>query len=608
MPMHAIKFHPAQDDIHQLEQTPKLNDPNFVRKAILFALALAIALGLICKMMLAYGRFFQGATSIEIKNVSEKDSKYSITRHLANLQLFDKNFVLPGNKNAIKVAELIKTGDIRIVPTDNHTISIFATGEDKIFVRNILKFITESYISDVKEKQQKQLENISRQQKHKIEQFQKLNQQYKAIQEKLANLSRLIDNEHFDKAISKYIAIMQKDIKLSEQYVNKLSELNQKISQVRAELRNPTIQIAPDKLEKARKENRMYMGDYNMLKLKHQAYIYYFKKEANQLSQSISSLRKALQKLSENVSKRLDMDLPAELTDDLLELNLAAELYEGKLTRFQERWTRYFNKLTEIIADPRQADFSSLITVLSQLRQDLRKGLGQLPTKLYNLSQKLQRGGNIRKKSGLSKILIRNIARSNLTPQLDRCIELWNKTLFHLNRLFPDENIRLKTLARICSRLQSRLKITDKNIKYKLEQKQLIRKKRLLQRQLVQLQLEFEQTSRALIGTYEKLSTSQTKLAKLGKAWPKWEKLKLASINIESQLKLASKQIKNENISNLSSEHLKAGPILITARNRFGLKPENELMISIISGLITFILIASIQLAIVPKFLRHANN
>ena len=600
--MHAIKFHPANDD-YQAKEISQFDIKNLRRKIILFAIAAALAIGLICKFILVSGRFFNGATSIELTNISENAINETMAKHLANLQMFDKNFIMPGNTKKLNLRSLIQKGNIRIVPADTHTISIIATGKDKIFVRNLLKFITESYISDTAERQRREFENLTRRQQAELEKYRKLNKQYQLVKEKLTKLAQTIPNERFDKAIIKYTQDIQKEITLSEKYVNQLSNLNQKISQIRAELRNPTIQIDPKKLEQARKNNRLYTGDYNMLKLKHQAYLYYFKKEAKQLSNSISALRKALQQLSQNVSKRLDMNLPEELTDDLLELNLAAELYEGKLARFQERWTRYFNKLLELISDPKQADFSSIITVLSQLRQNLLKGAGQLPTKLYQLSKKLQRGKKNRTKSGLSKILIRNVARSNVTPQLDKCIELWNQTIFHLNRLFPDGNVRLKTLSRICSRLQSRLKITDKNIKYKLEREQLIRKKHILQRQLVGLQLEFEQTSRMLINTYKKISDCQTKLNKLGKAWPEWENLKLASINLEGQLNLVASQLKHKNISKPSTEHLKAGPILITARNHFGIKSENEFWVAFIVSVITFGIIAAIQLFFTPKFL-----
>ena len=466
-----------------------------------------------------------------------------------------------------------------------------------------MKFVTESYISEATDRRRQQLENLNRQQQIALAKYRKLQQQHKTVQEKLKKFTQSIATGKFDSAILKYTESLGKDIAVSEKYVGQLEELNKKLSQVRAEIRNPTIEIDPDKLERARKANRAYMGDYNMLRLKHRAYLYYFRKEASQFMSSLDQLRSALQKLNDSISKRLDMDLPSGLTDDLLELNLAAELYDGKLARFQSRWKRYYDKLSELIDDPLKADFSSVTTVLSQLRQDLLKGAGQLPVKLNQLSEKLQKG-NIKRKSGLSKILIRNVARSSVAPQLDRCIELWNQTIFHLNSLFPDGNIHLKTFSRVCSRLQMRLKLTDRNIKYRLEQEQLAQKKRQLQRQLVQLQLEFQQNAQMLIDTYQKIAQSQSALAKLGQWWPEWEKLKLTAINAKGALVLMERQLKQKNISPPTPEHLKAGPVLVTARNRFGIKAENEFYVSLLTGLIAAGVILAIQLGFTLKFLR----
>jgi len=600
---HAIKFHPVDDEYQSID-SDAVDIKAFRRKTILLAVIVGLIIGLICKSILVTGRYFQGVVSIEIKDVKGARLKDAMTRNLAGLQILDKTLILPNNTTSqLTLGEMMQKGQLRFFPADDHTISISAIGDDKIFVRNLLKFVTESYISEVTDHQRRELENLNRQQQSELAKYRKLQQQYKALQEKLRKFAQSIETGKFETAIVKYTRLMGEDITLSEKYVTQLEELNKNLSHIRAELRNPTIEIAPDKLERARKANRAYMGDYNMLKLKHQAYLYYFRKEANYLTSSLAQLRTALQKLGESISKRLDMDLPSGLTDDLLELNLAAELYEGKLARFQSRWTRYYDKLSELISEPTKADFSSVTTVLSQLRQDLLKGSGQLPTKLNQLSEKLQTG-KMKRKSGLSKILIRNVARSSVTPQLDRCIELWNQIVFHLNSLFPDGNVHLKTFSRVCSRLQSRLKLIDRNIKYRLEQEQLARKKRHLQRQLVQLQLEFQQNAQMLIDTYRKILQSQSQLSKLGQSWPEWEKLKLTSIKAEGSLALMERQLKQKNISLPAPEHLKSGPVLVTARNRFGIKAENEFYVSLLVSLIAAGLIAAIQFGFTLKFLR----
>ena len=220
------------------------------------------------------------------------------------------------------------------------------------------------------------------------------------------------------------------------------------------------------------------------------------------------------------------------------------------------------------------------------------------------MAKRLQKGNRPTKRRGLSRLLIRNVARSDIMPQLSNCVELWNQTIFHLNRLFPDSNVRLKTLSRICSRLQSRLALIDRNIKYQLEREQLIKKKRMLQRQLAQLQLEFEQVSHSLINTYAKLSPIQAELNKIGKKWPEWEKLKLAAINLKGQLELASRELKDDTLlKKQTHEILKAGPILVTARNRLGVKAKNEFWISFLTGLIACGFMIALQLVIVPRFI-----
>ncbi len=581
--LRAIKYHPADTESETVEHNPKLKKNN-VWTVLIFAAILGCALGIASKLILVSGRYYQAEGVVEITGVKGAERYDALRRNLAGLMTFSRKI-----RNTVTVNELMKQGKLNIFVSKDKDITLKLIGEDKSNLRNITEFILAEYIADFSARQKLAKSQLSAQQANSAKEYQTLREKYASLNSRLSKATNSLTNNQLDQAIVAICATMKSKIDKSAGIVNSLSNINSELTQARGELLNPIVRIDPERLARAEKNDRSYTGDYNLLKLRHQTYLYYLKKEMSGLRDGLTKLRSHLQSISRHVGKHLTGSVPADLADDILELNLAAELYDGKISRFENKCNRYWDKILQMLSDPEKADFAGTATLLSQLRQDLFTRCGDLPKQLRGLYEKLYRGRgkSAKRRSILSGTVARNIVSSAVVHDLDESLQMWNKIVFHLNRHFADGNVRLKTIGRMCRAMQSRIKLRKRKIIQKIERKQLAEKKRKLRKKISQLQIAFEQKSKTLIAAYKGLRTDQQKLAKIGKSWPEWQNL-TKSIN-DTKYQLARIE-KTQNMSktlpiSLWRESLHPGPVIVTAENSFNIPAKWESSLSLLIGL-----------------------
>ena len=281
------------------------------------------------------------------------------------------------------------------------------------------------------------------------------------------------------------------------------------------------------------------------------------------------------------------MQLPEDLSDDLLEMNLAVEKYEGQLAHFQQRWERYQAKLLELLAEPATADFDGVGTLLSQLRQDLLQRSAQLPAHLEGLYNQLRQGmaGNSNQPGKLSGLTARNVAASALASNLEQVQDAWRKVSFHLNRLFPDGNVRLLTLGRVCRSLQWRLNFRESRLKQMIEQQQLAAQRRETQGRLMGLQKDFEAASGSLVALYRQFAGDQRQLADLAHRWPQLQRLQEAVRDNEVRQTAMEKELAGQTAAG-GPEQLETRPVMVRTCSYAGINPRWESPISAFAGVV----------------------
>jgi hypothetical protein len=321
-------------------------------------------------------------------------------------------------------------------------------------------------------------------------------------------------------------------------------------------------------------------------------YLAAFRPEIQGLAESMQTLREHLQAVSKAISKQLELKLPSDLSDDLLEMSLAVEKYDGQLARFQERWARYSDKLLAMLANPAEADFDGAQTLLSQLRQDLVQRCSTLPTHLEGLARQLREGrspegqdGKNNKPGKLSNLTARNVADSAITGEVEQSVECWRELNYHMNRLFPDGNVTLLTLGRLCRSLQWRLNLRGGQLQQELEEQQIAAQKREAQIRLDSLQKDFEKTSADLTAAFKTFHDDEQKIADVSRRWPASEKAKNALARIATEM--ADLEMKLSPAGSAGTlETLEAMPVKVLEYTHAGFDARHENLWSIFFALL----------------------
>jgi hypothetical protein len=546
------------------------------RTVLLFVLAVGLGMGLIGKAFFLGMRYYQAEGRISIGGLTGEGYSFAVRKHLLGLMTSDLS-ITPGDdpETKISIQELMRQGNLYFFPSDSQTISLFVNGPGKNQARKYAEEITSAYVSYVTGNQNARTAKVTGRREQAFSSYKQLRQEHERLQVEMNKLSHgLPRGGNLDEVLAGVSDKIRTRIGEADALIGKLNKINGDIAALRDELVHPVLKLDPQRWLEIKNSDRLYSGDRNVLKVRHEEYFSSLQTDMNGLTGSLDQERKLLQTLGEAISKQLQLQLPEDLSDDLLEMNLAVEKYEGQLARFGERWERYQAKLKELLSDPTQADFDGIGTLLSQLRQDLLQRAGRLPGHvegLYNQLKQGSAGGN------LSGLTARQVASSGMSGTVEQILDTWRRLAFHLNRLFPDGNVRLLTMGRTCRSLQWRLNFREKQLKQIVEQQLLASQKRETQNKLVVLQKEFGETSGRLIGLYRQFAADQGELGDLVKRRPEVVKVQESLKGVEGKMAGMEKELGTANHAFAAGpEQLEVRPVIVRAASHLGIDPKWE--------------------------------
>jgi hypothetical protein len=594
-----LRLHPAPEENIAEQMRPEGPSPGRLR-VLVWALAAAVVLGLVGKGYFLSLRYYQAEGRIAVTGLTGDGYAFAMRKHLLGLMTSDLS-ITPGDDSNTKISfqELMRQGNLYFFPSDSQTISLFVNNSNKFKARKLAEEISSAYVSYVTGTQNARTTKVTGRREKAFSSYKQLQQEHERLKLDMTKLTQGLPKDKPDQVLSSVSEKIQNRIKEAEGMIAKLDKINGEIGVLRDELVHPVLKLDPQRWAEIKNADRLYSGDFRILKVKHGDYLTGLRADMTGLTNALDQLRKLLQSLSEAIGKQLQLQLPEDLSDDLLEMNLAVEKYEGQLARFQERWERYQAKLGELLSEPTQADFDGIGTLLSQLRQDLLQRAGRLPAHLEGLFGQLKQGAT---GGNLSSLTARQVASSGFSDPMVQIQETWRKLAFHLNRLFPDGNIRLMTMGRVCRSLQWRLNFREKQLKQITEQQLLASQKRETQAKLVVLQKEFEQTSGRLIALYRQFATDQQQLTDLVKRWPELQKLQEALRTTERKMAGMEKDLGAANTAFAPGpEQLEVRPVIVRAASRLGLDPKWE---SLWSALLAFAGALAVTLYLSPNALR----
>lgn len=551
------------------------------------AAVIGIGVGLAVQGYCRLLRYYQAEGRIAVGGVSEDTVAATLRKHLAGLQTSEL-VIHPGDSptESVSLPELMRQGRLSVFPSDNQTISLMVTGSGKDAVRTLAEQIAGVYVAYVTGSQHAQSSKATGRQERLFTGYKQLQQEHERVRVRIAQVVQGLPQDRIDTLLTTVSDKIQERVKEAEGQIGTLATINKAIGALREELVHPTIRLDPERWAHVKSSDRLYSGDLKVLRARHAEYLAILQADMKGLTEALDQVRRGLGGLGGIIGKQLQMKLPEDLSDDLLEMNLAVEKYEGQLAHFQERWDRYRAKLGELLSDPAAADFDGTGTLLSQLRQDLSRRCEQLPTHLDGLLNQLRQGNPGEPGAKLSSLTARQVAASAISPGLEPVQDTWRKVTYHLNRLFPDTrgNVALLTLSRVCRQLQWRLNFRERQLRQILEQQMLASRKREAQNKLVGLQKEFERTSEALIGLYRGLAADQGQLARIAKRWPELQKLQESIHDIERRMAGMENELGTHQAL-LGPERLEVRPVIVRARSHTGMDPGWEPPASAFLGL-----------------------
>jgi len=572
-----LRLHPAPDLEPTENRFPERSGSDQV-KTILIILVIGISAGLLAKGYCHFMRYYQAEGRITIQGTNKENLPSAIRKHLSGLQTFDLTFS-PGSdpEEKISIPELMRTGRLSVFPSDSQTISLLVTDSDDQAARSLSEEIASSYVSYVTGSQNARSTKMTGKREKLFADYKQLQQEHEKLKLNLSKLAHDLPQDKLDDVLVSTSKQIQGRIQEAEGLIKQLDKTNQAISVLRKELIHPTLKLDPERWDQTKKSDRLYSGDFTVLKNKHGEYMNLLQGDIRGMSQSLDQMRGLLRTLSESINKQIQMQLPEDLSDDLLEMNLAVEKYDGQLSHFQDRWERYQAKIVELLSDPTAADFSGVTTLLSQLRQDLMNRCSRLPEQIGGLFNQL-RQGSPGSPGNLSSLTPRQVASSNISKEIEQLLDAWRKVSFHLNRLFADPkgNVNLLTLGRICRSLQWRLTFREKQLRQIIEQSMITSQRREVQNQLVERQKEFEVTSGKLIALYRKFSEDQAQLAQISTRWPESQKIQETIRKVEQQMAGLEKELDHTSTM-LGPEQLEVQPSIVRAYSHTGINMRWEM-------------------------------
>jgi hypothetical protein len=545
-------------------------------KKILIALIIGLITALLTKAHFATSRFYRAEGRIAIHGLTEANRKHVLERHLFALQTGSLQISPEDPKITLSLRDFVTQGKISIFPSGQDTISLLVTDSDRRNARLLANQFTQNYVAKIIAEQNAMGQKLNDDQAKLLAKYQSLQKNHAELKSQIDKLTATLPTETMDIYLSQMADALETKLRSASDLLEKLNQINANILHYRGEIVHPTITLDRNRLTQIKNADRRYNGDYNLLSGRHTMYLATLKPEIQGLTASMQALRENLQAVLKAIAKQLELKLPADLSDDLLEMSLAVEKYEGQLARFQERWTRYSEKLLAMLASPAEADFDGTQTLLSQLRQDLVQRCSTLPNHLTGLARQLREGRSQEGKPGtLSNLTARNVADSAITGELEAAMDNWRKVNYHLNRLFPDGNVTLLTLGRICRSLQWRLNLRASQLQQELEEQQIAAQKREAQVQLDLLQKEFQKTSSRLTDAFKSFHNDEQKIADVSRRWPEADKAKNTLAKIATEM--AELEMKLSTADKTSSlETLETLPVIVQGYTHAGFDTQHE--------------------------------
>ncbi|NLX05994.1 MAG: hypothetical protein GXY33_12715 [Phycisphaerae bacterium] len=567
--------------LEQSEGT-EARDPGGRRRLALGLAAVAVGLGLaatfVAKLALVNLRFFQASGEVRISGVVPQQESAALMRHLGRMYLATVDLPAGGSVRTIALADLISDGRLRITTSGSQTIGLAVREGSWSSARELVERIGASTVNEFQKAKGQRIAAADQTQRDRITAQQSLQARQKELMEKLAAAAEgRADGGELDRSIVELGKKLQGSLAGAAELNRSLGGIREAIYRAEAEMENPTINVDPAVIQQTAMADKLFAGDYRMLGVKHAAYLAGFRAELSEAGGALTRLEKHMQGLSERVGKQLVLDLPGEVADDLLELNLSAELLETNLVGFRERWRQYEQKLVEMLADGQTADYDGAQTILSQARQELTQRCGELAGQIQTLFERLRSGGgaDARRPGGLSGATVRNVASSAIAHDVEQVSEAWTRLTWHIDRTFPEANVQLRMLTRLCRSLQARLRHRHEQVREQVEDRYRVAAKREAREELNRLQGEFHRRSSEVAATYEQLLTDQQALCGLTEKWPAWRELNTELDKLNVELAASTAGLAEMGVE-IWPEQLETGPVEVARMSRAGVLGDHE--------------------------------
>jgi len=588
-----LRLHPAPD----VPDIPIESGSGHGRwiKPVAGILIVGLGLALAAKVTCLFMRSYQADAPIAIHGPAPDNMPDALRRHLLAVQTLD--LIIPSANEPggrISVPDLLGRGRMSVYPSTDRTFSIRVTAPDADQARRLADDLAKTYVAYVTGTMNPGQSKITGHREKVLARYKRAQQDHERLRVQTAQLTGGMADGQIDRALGTLSQSIQSRTAKADQLIARLERTNAEIDRLRDRLAHPNLNVDPERWRQMKLSDRLYAGDLVVLKSKHREYLANIQTDMKGLTLSLADLSGVLTCLAGGIEKQLQVKLPEDVSDDLLEMNLAVEKYGGQITKFQQRWERYQAKLTELLTDPSAADFDGIATLLSQLRQDLSQRCARLPEHLQGLLTQIRQGSSASsgKPGKLSGLTARQVAGSSLTAELDLVQDAWRKTTYHLNRLFPDANVQLLTLGRVCRSLQWRLNFREKQLRQIFEKDLLAAYRRETRNKIVEQQKDFQSTGKSLTELYRSFGKDQAALARIAQRWPELQKSQDQIRALETQLASLEKELGSD-VHLAGPERLELLPSTVRVSTMAGLSPKSEwlwsALLGLLAGLVAFV-------------------
>lgn len=500
----TIKIHPFNEGKkEQRRPSQRLVIP------IIIAIIVGIVSSVILWQILSQTKYYisQVKIKVEPKNPSSGKSVTSLEYHLGKLITTERQFIAPSH-GIMNLKDLIEARKVSVwIDKEEDSIIISASDESRRFALELAKLIAYEYVAE--------LENKIRESIPENDPYETLLEKQRLIETKLEDISRLIETQTSYNSQTKqsYAEIFNKALEVSKEREKELKSLREKLIRLRETLTYPVVEVPEKFLKVAKEGDIVYKQDYLLLKIRHQKYIYYLNRQGQLVSETINKTLSEIRETSKYIASKLELELPAALVDNLLELHALIEIYEDKLSSFKDRWDKFIERISTALADPVSSDYSLPSSMINQLREYYTKQIEEFPLRLALI---FKRFTNPKKEASpdIVESTIKDKISLELTDKIDRILEKSKLTSYYIKLSIPENNVNMAALSRSCKLLQNRLSIRERHLQKQLERKLLTQLKDDIRKEIINTQMQFEKKTEEIIKSYQELQSILEKISK----------------------------------------------------------------------------------------------